>query len=238
VQYSAVQCSGTTDPITINNVVMQGTVWAGLMCTCTMDKLGKQAYQDPQLLYRYKNSVEVPPLQMVDDIIAATKCGNQTVGTNSAINTFAHLKKLRLSEAKCARLHIGKSNCNQCPKIKVNDEDINETDKEKYLGDYLTKEATPQATILDRKQKGHGILSEIKAILEDIPLGSRRLEIGLTLREAWFLNGTLYNSEVWCAYTKKDLRSLIKFCELSLVPTAKHQLKPSTLKQAPCQSTM
>ena len=48
----------------------------------------------------------------------------------------------------------------------------------------------------------------MRAILEDIPLGSKRLEIGLTLRDAWFVNGTLYNSEVWCSYSEKDLEVL------------------------------
>ena len=76
------------------------------------------------------------------------------------------------------------------------------------MGDYLTKYASPAATMIDRKSKGYGVLGEIKAILNDIPLGSRRVEIGLTLREAWFLNGTLYNSEVWCNYNKSDLTDL------------------------------
>ena len=52
---------------------MQGTVWAGLKCTCTMDKLGKQAYSDPNLLYKYRNEIEVPSLEMVDDVITASK---------------------------------------------------------------------------------------------------------------------------------------------------------------------
>ena len=90
----------------------------------------------------------------------------------------------------------------------MNENKVKESDKEKYLGDYLTKYANPHATIEDRNQKGHGILSNMKAILDEIPLGNRRLEIGLTLRESWFLNGTLYNSEVWCAYLNKDLKVL------------------------------
>ena len=37
--------NGRTERFTIQNTVMQGTVWAGLLCTCTMDKMGnKQAY--------------------------------------------------------------------------------------------------------------------------------------------------------------------------------------------------
>ena len=107
------------------------------------------------------------------------------------MTTFVKLKKLELGEKKCARLHIGVKHVENCPAIFVNGKPINESKKEKYLGDYLTKYANPKATIMDRQQKGNGILSNIRAILEDIPLESRRLEIGITLREAWFINGTL-----------------------------------------------
>ena len=88
----------------------------------------------------------------------------------------------------------------------VNEKPVKDSEKEKCLGDYLTKFANPLATMEDRRQKGEGILSNIRAILEDVPLGTRRLEIGLTLREAWFLNGTLYNSEEWCTYKRTDLK--------------------------------
>ena len=103
---------------------MQGTVWAGLMCTCSMDKLGKLAYSDTALLYKYKDKVEVPPLHMVDDVITASKCGNQVISTNAAVNMFTNLKKLKLSETKCSRLHIGKNKCDQCASISVNEEEI------------------------------------------------------------------------------------------------------------------
>ena len=45
----------------------------------------------------------------------------------------------------------------------------------------------------------------MRAILQDIPLRVKRYEIGLTLIQAWFLNGTLFNSEVWCAFSDSDL---------------------------------
>ena len=50
--------------------------------------------------------------------------------------------------------------------------------------------------------------SEIRAILSEIPLGKWRLEIGLALRDAWFLNGILFNSEVWNAYAEKHIEDL------------------------------
>ena len=106
---------------------MQGTVWVRLMCSCTMDKLGKQAYSDPNMMYNYGQEVSVPPLEMVDDVIQASKCGHQVVTNNTAVTTFAKLKKLQLSETKCARLHIGKISCEECPKINVNGTAIKES---------------------------------------------------------------------------------------------------------------
>ena len=63
--------SGTTKPIIISEVIMQGTVWGSLFCTSTIDKLGKQVYQMPEMCYNYKG-VQIPPLGMVDDIISVT----------------------------------------------------------------------------------------------------------------------------------------------------------------------
>ena len=118
--------NGVSEKFNIQKVVMQGTVWAGLMCTTTMDKLGKQFYANPNMMYKYRSEALVPPLQMVDDVICASKCGNQVITSNAAITMFAKLKKLELSETKCARIHIGKNKCDQCAKICVNGIEIKE----------------------------------------------------------------------------------------------------------------
>ena len=152
--------------------------------------------------------VEVPPLQMVDNLILAGLCGNQVVKSNAAANLFVKLKKLQLPDGKCARLHIDNFKCEGCPELLENGNPIKESQSEKYLGDYLSTSATATSTLQDRKRKGYDILGEIRAILENVPLGNKRLEIGLTLRESWFLNGTLYNSEVWISYNKNYLNEL------------------------------
>ena len=56
---------------------------------------------------------------------------------------------------------------------------MNNSEKEKYLGDYIDKTGRIKATIEDRVRKGWGILSEIKAILSEVPLGKYKSEIGL-----------------------------------------------------------
>ena len=66
--------SGTTRNINISEVVMQGTVWSGLICTNTMDKLCQEINKNYSLIYKYRGIVKVPPLEMIDDIINVYKC--------------------------------------------------------------------------------------------------------------------------------------------------------------------
>ena len=141
---------------------MQGTVWAGLMCTTTMDKLGKEVYADPGLVYKFRGKVQVPPLEMVDDVISASKCGSTTVTLNACINSFMERKKLSLSADKCSRIHIGnKTNNPECASIKVHKGEMKNSEKEKYLGDFVTKEANSNATLVARKSRAYAILAEI-----------------------------------------------------------------------------
>ena len=40
--------------VSIQNIIMQGSVWGSLCCVVLMDKLGKLVYSKPELLYYYK----------------------------------------------------------------------------------------------------------------------------------------------------------------------------------------
>ena len=51
---------GISEWITIQNTIMQGTVWASLMCTSTIDTLGKHCYKNQEALYRYKGVLFLP----------------------------------------------------------------------------------------------------------------------------------------------------------------------------------
>ena len=199
--------SGTTDLLNISETVMQGTVWGGLMCTTTMDQLGKQVYKNDSLIYKYKGEVAVPPLEMVDDIVTVSKCGDTSSTLNETVNTFIEQKKLKLNTKKCAKMHIGKK-CKKCPNLTVHGEEMQTSNKEKYLGDYINTLGNTRDTLAARIIRGNAIFVEIRSILSEIPLGTRRAEIGLALREAWFVNGCLYNSEVWSNLAAQDVQKL------------------------------
>ena len=183
---------------------MQGRSWAGLQCTGTMDKLGKIVYNDPELLYKYMDCVDVPPLEMVDDILTVSKYGTTSVTLNATVNEFISTKKLKLSNSKCSNIHVG-YNSDSCPQVYVHVDVMKTSDREKYLGDIVDKNCNSHATIVERAMKGLGILTNIRALIMDIPLGKHRTEIGLTLRQAWFINGVLFNSETWNQLSKKDM---------------------------------
>ena len=192
---------------------MQGTVWGSLYCTATMDKLAQLMYKEDELLYKYKGVVDTPCLGMVDDLLIVQKCSNNSVKANAVTNAFVEMKKLKFNKDKCFRIHISKQSKKSktslpCPELKVHEESMKNSNREKYLGDKIDGSGTPKATIDDRKSRGYAAASEILAILKDIPLGEHKMEIGLHLRQAMLINAILFNSEAWHNVVDDDLKVL------------------------------
>ena len=46
--------------------------------------------------------------KLINYVLAVQKCSNETVKQNAVINAFVESKKLKLSKAKCYKLHIDK----------------------------------------------------------------------------------------------------------------------------------
>ena len=126
-------------------------------------------------------------------------------------------KKLEFGSDKCKKIHGGKQNL-FCPELHVNngEEKIKEVDKEKYLGDILSKDGKNDQTIAARKSTGMGIVTQILLMLDEVSLGSHYFEIGLMLREAMLVNGLLFNAEIWYGLTKKNISELEEVDKLLL----------------------
>ena len=146
---------------------------------------------------------------MVDDVITAVECGSKSVKLNAAVNAFIESKKLSLSTSKCSKIHIGyKKTQENCPDLKIKNVSIKCSEKEKYLGDYISKRGNSKETIKERNLRGDSILSNMRAILQDIPLGNRRTQSGLIFRQAWFINSCFFNSEIWTGVNDNDMKYL------------------------------
>ena len=137
------------------------------MCTAPMANLGKFKYNNKEILYKYKGTVDIPALEMVDDIFDKQTIGVNAVMSNAVVNSFKEHKKLTLSKTKCHRLHCGKKNPS-CPELKVRDKKIHDSNEEKCLGDYISINAKHARTISKRRARGFGIISDITIILKNI----------------------------------------------------------------------
>ena len=100
--------------------------------------------------------------------------------------------------------------CDYCPELFAQGEIMKNHEKQKYLGDIIHSNGKQRATIVERLSEECGIIANIRALLDDILLGYRRTQTGLELRQAWLINGVLYNSEIWQKLTEKDIRDLNK----------------------------
>ena len=87
---------------------------------------------------------------MVDDILGIQKCSRVSLKLNSVIDTFINLEKLKLSDKKCQNVHVGSQNI-QCQALKVNGCKMRNTNREKYLGDYIDKSGSSRHNIEHRK---------------------------------------------------------------------------------------
>ena len=140
---------GISDRQSIQNIIMQGGVFGSIMCTTSMDKLAKEVYSRPELLYKYKGVADVPPLLMVDDILTISKCSPTASALNSTVNSFIESKKLKLSHKKCSVIHVGK-NTGRCPDLEVHGETMHREDSTNYLGDLFHCSGKSKFNIIKR----------------------------------------------------------------------------------------
>ena len=77
-----------------------------------------------------------------------------------------------------------------------------------YLGDIIRADGKNSSTIKDRVGKGMGKISDIMNILDTISFGVFYFRIFIQLREAFFVNGTTTNAEVWYGLNDSDIQEL------------------------------
>ena len=83
-----------TNRITLDKLEMQGTVPAPLKASVQLDTLGKECIEAGDGLFKYKGCVNITPLIMIDDVLAISSCGNDSVKLNAIIQSKIDTKQL------------------------------------------------------------------------------------------------------------------------------------------------
>jgi hypothetical protein len=232
VQVAVKTPNGLTDRVTFKEIILQGDVFGPIECSVSVDTYGKECLEEDKHLYLYKDEVAVPILTMVDDALAVSECGYKTNMLNSFINTKTNMKKLQYGVKKCFKMHVGKTCVKEiCPDLyvdgwklkevseveagqgKIEDDydgqyEMKEVNHEKYLGDILSNDGKNVKNIAARKNRGHGTISQIMSMLDDICFGKFYFEVAIILRDTLLISSLLTNAEAWYNLTLSDIREL------------------------------
>ena len=187
---------------------MQGTVPAPLKASVQLDTLGKECLERNEGLFKYKQCVNITPLIMIDDVLAISNCGNDSVKMNAIIHSKIDTKQLRFGTKKCFKLHIGQKNKSTCPTLKVHDKVMESVERERYLGDILSKDLKINYNIQDRQNKGYGYVNQISSMLKEISFGLYHFSMAMLFRTTILLNGMLCSSEALHGITNTHIAQL------------------------------
>ena len=221
---------GPTDRVNMPEIIQQGGVWGSILCSNSIDKIGRKCRDTGNYVYKYKNRAEILPLAFIDDLNAIAKCGPDSKNMNTYLNTEIELKKLSFHittesvNGKCLQMHVGKIN-SECPQLKVHGYDVQKVNNVTYLGDKVSADARNTRNIQDRVRKGAGIIGQIMKILHKTSFGTATVEIALLMRESLLINGMLTNAEIWHNLTQAETEELDKidrlfFQKLCRVPSS------------------
>ena len=195
------------------DIVQQGGTWGPMLCSNTVDTLGRKCIERNEHCYLYKNTAKILPLAFVDDLNGIAKCGLESKSMNRFLVTQIEMKKLRFHTAdkngksKCVKMHIGKHN-DFCPTLKVHGTIMPEVTEEMYLGDLLSADGKNTKNVKNRVSKGIGIVSQIVDLLENTCFGPHYFKIAMLLRESMLVNGITTNVEVWHSVLESEIEEL------------------------------
>jgi hypothetical protein len=186
---------GKSPRVELNNVVMQGSVPGGMICSNQLSKLCNKFYEEGNV-YLYRGKIPIPALAMVDDIAVIAECNTtDSLTANIKTDTFVQRKKLegQTGDGKCQWVHAGNSKCRST--YLMNGQQITQADKYKYLGDYVAEEWN--TLFKKRWEKAVGYSATCQAMSTEMSLGFHLYEISKLLHMSIFVNGTLGNMETW-----------------------------------------
>jgi 6-pyruvoyl-tetrahydropterin synthase len=95
-----------TPRVELENIEMQGGVLTPLKCSVQMDTLGGKclnSIETSKILYKYKDFVNIPPLEFIDHVLTITKCSINSLKMNAIVQSKIECKRLELSDTKFSK---------------------------------------------------------------------------------------------------------------------------------------
>ena len=110
---------GITDREIIENSVLQGETLGSLLASVQVDSIAQEC-EKLGYGYKYKNTLKVGILGLVDDTIAITEAGHKAQVMNTFLNTKTAEKNLQFGVNKCRTILVGEDYGNIVNKLGLN----------------------------------------------------------------------------------------------------------------------
>ena len=104
-------------------------------------------------------------------------------------------------------MNVGK-NSESCPSLNVHDKEMFTTNREKYLGEILSSSAKIDNNILERCNKGVGIVNDILGMLKEVSFGYHYFSMAIQFRNAKLVAGMLSSIDTIYGMTNAHIEQL------------------------------
>ena len=222
--------NGLTDRHTIENCVLQGDTWSSLLASVQVDTIARDCIE-AGYEYRYKESLPLAILGLVDDTIGVTEAGHKALMMNAFLNVKTAEKSLQFGVRKCKSMLVGKDAENIFNEKLVVDSwskdyvgngksgeelvesysgkiEIEKVTDNKYLGYTISNTGNNMQNIKIIKNKSIGTIRQIFHQLKSLKLGKYYFEVGLLFLNVMLRSTILYACETYYNLKESKVRQL------------------------------
>ena len=198
---------GETQPIEVQEVVMQGTVMAAVMCARLIDT-ATENLENVGAGVQY-GEVRVTTQMFQDDILQSSTNAETTQRAAVANEVFQDTSRMRFNMGKTQMMCIPQKQGQQ-QTVRINNQDFGRCTQYKYLGDHMHNKNNLDLNIEKREKQAQMEMIEIIAVTKQMNTPERDLQIQLKLFNTILYPKVFYNSETCTNIRKADLKRMDK----------------------------
>ena len=195
---------GKTDEFSIENIVQQGSVFGGTLCSASTGEASSAILCGGNQIG--KSNIKV--LVYVDDIVTTNTAIGDVCYSHDRIKWFSRVKRLSLSVGKCIVLCVNLKETDVIPRLYIDNTVLPVREVAPYLGDEFNSKGTNVDLVSERVKKGKSCIVNSMALCSDVTMGIHALDTMLLLYRSLFLQVILNNAQSWTNLTKTDQMSL------------------------------
>jgi hypothetical protein len=196
--------AGVTDEFEIHNIVQQGSVTGGVLCSASTGEVNATMTTGGIQI----GTSNLRSLIFVDDIATMNSTVEDTYTSHEKVVWFSDIKRLTLSGKKCMIMCVNGRAADGIPRLTIKGTVVETKEVVVYLGDIFNRKGTNSDMIEDRVKKGKSCTVNAMSLCKEVTMGLFAIETLLLLYKSLFLQVVLYNAQAWSNLNNMDKKNL------------------------------